>query len=200
MIKLFIGLLLSFAIASTANAFIITSKSGDLIAEFVSSEAASAYIEFGIGTPSIDSEFSHRNALIVRDGVNIISGTTVNAGYVAAGTKLDFYMKTIFHAESFWSFTTNLLAAPTASDLVSFSDADNSLGFGGSIVQPIGRDNWIFHMDDPASICCDDDDDDLVVRIRINPKNDHVPVPEPGTFLLLMLGLAGIGMMKKRNL
>ncbi len=143
-----------------------TSRPGSLLIEFISSDAAPAYIEFGIGSPDLDSTLDDREFALIRDGVDLITPTTANMGYYPAEAEIDFYMITEFGGV-FWAFSSNLGDEPTSSDLVTFTDIDNSLGFGGSIVEELGPDDWILHMDDPASICCDDDDNDFVVRIRV---------------------------------
>lgn len=168
----------------SSEAFIVTSQAGDLFIEFISSEASANYIEFGLGTPSPNSALSERNPALIKEGGALTTGPLSNMGFFPAGANLDFYM-TCFFGQTYWAFTSNLNSSPTSSDLVTFKDTNNSLGFGGSIIEPSGINKWIFHMDDPASARYDDDDNDFVVRVQVIPQ----VVPIPTSLLLLVSGL-----------
>lgn len=178
--------------AESKAAFIQTSISGNLIIEWVSSEAAPAYTEFGLGTPSTNSLLADRDVALIRDGTTLITPISVNMGFYTADSNIDFYMKDEFGG-TFWAFTKNLENSPTDSDLVAFRDTDNSLGLGGSVIEVLGVDNWIFHLDGPASICCDDDDNDFVVHAYISP----VPLLGSGAFFVSGVLLL-LGVVKKR--
>ena len=107
----------------------------------------------------------------------------VDVGLVAAGTALDFYNLSDFAGVS-WAFSSNLDSTPSPSDLEVFGDRDNSLGFGGSIVEILGVDHWILHLDDAAS--SDDDDNEMIIDVRVRP------VPEPATLSLLAAAAAAV--------
>ena len=183
-------ILSSSIISPIANAFIVTSAPGDLFIDFVSSEAAPAFYEFGIGTPSTSSDVSERDVALIRDGTVLTSPSSVNMGFYSASSSIDFYFKSIFGG-TFWGFSSNLTGSPTSFDLETFTDTNNSLGFGGSIIVQQGIDDWIFHMDDPASV--DDDDNDFVVRVHVEPTS-AIPVPPAiwlfGSGLIGLIGLA----------
>lgn len=63
-----------------------------------------------------------------------------------------------------------------------FTDIDNSLGLGGSVVEVIGLDRWTLQLDDAASYMFDDDDNEMIIKVNVNP------VPEPSTILLFFAG------------
>lgn len=180
-------------------ALLTTTVGGDLYFEFVSSEAASANFEFGLGTPSVLSQPSERQIGLVRTGTIVTPADPVNMGYFAAGSGLDFFMRSNFGGD-FWAFSSHLGGSPTPSDLITFEDADNSLHLGTSIVESIGLDNWIFHMDDPASICCDDDDNDFVVRVFVEPTvNPIQTIPEPESLSMMLAGLVVLRLFRSHG-
>ena len=133
---------------------------------------------------------SERDVALIRDGTVLTSPSSVNMGFYSASSSIDFYFKSIFGG-TFWGFSSNLTGSPTSFDLETFTDTNNSLGFGGSIIVQQGIDDWIFHMDDPASV--DDDDNDFVVRVHVEPTS-AIPVPPAiwlfGSGLIGLIGLA----------
>lgn len=90
--------------------------------------------------------------------------------------------------------TSNLefgLGTPSTADLEVFRDRDNSLGLGGSIVETVGLDHWVLHLDDAASV--DDDDNEMIIDVRVRP------VPEPATLTLLVAGAAAAASRRRKR-
>jgi len=142
---------------------------------------AGAVTEFGLGT-------SPANAVSIFTGLpgNPIPPGEVEIGFFAAGTALDFYEKTD------WGGTLWAFSADTVSDAsrCAFMDLDNSLGYGGSIVEQISLTTWTLHLDDAGSYTFDDDDNDVLIQLRL------APIPEPTNAMLVvgngLLLLAGV--------
>lgn len=194
---------LIFSNAASAVPLLTTSQAGDLIFEVLRGEGATSTQEFGFGTPSTGSSIAERDVIFVIElngGVSSVAPSpVVNAGYFTAGSSLDFYNVSNFGG-TFFAFSSALGGSPTPSDLVVFADADNSLGFGGSIVETIGVDNWILHMDDAASICCDDDDNEIVIQVWVDHSAEPpVSVAEPASIAVFALGLITLGAARRRR-
>jgi len=211
---LLLGLLLFISLSYTEavkGAFLNTSTSGDLIFEIIEGHGATSTLEFGLGTPDVNSTIYQRNViftinLVDENVASVYPSRIVNMGYFPAGSGLDFYNLSNYSG-THWAFSSNLDSEPTPSDLVVFRDTDNSLGYGGTVIETISVDNWILHLDCAASICCDDDDNEMIIRVRVgNVDNGENPIPEPSTVLLLMLGLmimsgySGVRLLRRHNL
>jgi hypothetical protein len=82
----------------------------------------------------------------------------IEVGPVSAGSKLRIYLR---RGDS-WVFSDS---AATEQSLETFSDRDNSLGGGGSIMEKRGSNIWILHLDDIGSD--DDDDSDILIQVRL---------------------------------
>jgi hypothetical protein len=183
---------------STATAGLITTSiDGDLIFELLSAEGANSMQEFGIGTPSTSSTRAERDAIFVAaldqavpNGFSsVLPSNPVNIGFFPAGSSLDFYEVSDFGG-TFFAFSSHMGAAVTPSDRVVFTDSDNSLGFGSSVVQILGSDHWLLHLDDAASFTFDDDDDELLVRVRVEPRAAPItPIAEPPLASILLASM-----------
>ena len=143
----------------TIQEFVMPS-SGYLWIQYIGGSAAEADTTFGLGTSASD---------FVPLLTGLESGSTpppVNAGFFSAGTTIHMGMFTTWGEQSGWAFSDWTDQA----SLVAFSDIDDSLGLGGSIIQQIGPNNWVLHLDDAVSYLVDDDDNDILLVLRIWSK------------------------------
>lgn len=121
--------------------------------------SAGAVTEFGLGTSS-------NNAVPVFTGLpfNPVPDHEVQIGFVAQGTSLNFFEYTVWGSQSGWACSddTNSPASRCA-----FMDTDNSLGWGGSVVQQTSPTTWTLHLDDALSYLADDNDADVLIQVRL---------------------------------
>jgi hypothetical protein len=122
--------------------------------------SAGAITEFGMGT-------SMENRVPLFRGLpnSPDPDQEIFVGLVRAGTVLHFYQKTEWNSATHWAFSNG----DDEASLIAFYDGDNSLGYGGSAVERTGRNTWLFHLDDAASLLHDDDDNDVLIQIRLVP-------------------------------
>jgi hypothetical protein len=113
----------------------------------------------------------------------------VELGFFSAGTEIDFFQST--------DFGGTFLARSDSSDpssIVAFSDPDNSLGFGGAVIEQTGVETWVFHLDDAASAGLDDDDNDVLIQLRVQST-----VPEPALVGLVCAALSSMAFRRRRG-
>jgi hypothetical protein len=89
----------------------------------------------------------------------------VKVGPVKAGTVLRFYQKTEWNGQTYWADSSR----SDPSSRVAFYDIDNSLGLGGTAVEQVDSNAWLFHLDDAASFNVDDDDNDSLILMTLKP-------------------------------
>jgi hypothetical protein len=85
----------------------------------------------------------------------------VLVGSFPAGTTIHFGMFTQFGSQSGWAFSNGTDHA----SLIAFTDVDDSLGMGGSIIQQTSANTGLLHLDDSVSV--DDDDNDVLMQLRV---------------------------------
>jgi len=112
----------------------------------------------------------------------------VLVGMFNSGTTIHFGEFTVFGSLSGFAFSNGTDQA----SLVAFTDVDNSLGMGGSIIQRTGPQTWLLHLDDAESFRVDDDDNDVLMQVRV------APVPELTTLLSLPSGILVLAYFRKR--
>lgn len=173
---------------------VTTSVSGNLIVEALSGSGGDSFQEFGIGTSLLDAVPIFTIQLVGGAIGSVSPSPVIDAGYFAGGTSLDFYNISSWKGPQY-AFSANLSGAATPSDRVVFLDTDNSLGYGGSVVEVVGPNEWILHLDDAASWQYDDDDNEMVIRLRVAPS---AAIPEPSTLGMLLLALPLLGSCRRR--
>jgi Tfp pilus assembly protein PilF len=123
---------------------------------------AGAVSEFGLGTSE-----AHHTALLKGLPSQPEPDRTANAGFVAKGTELHFYVKTEWGGKDHRAFSDDRESEPGR---YAFGDPDDSLGMNGSILEKTGPKTWLLHMDDEASYTLrSDNDEDILVEIRLEP-------------------------------
>ena len=198
-----VGLLFLLAGFGTANAGLITtSASGNLMFEYLGGEAGPSVQEFGLGTPAENSSIGDRNTVFVVDYNRPVAPLPlVNKGYFWAGSELDFYNLSDYLGD-LYAFSSRLAAVPTQADIAVFTDTDNSLNMGGSVVENVGDNQWILHLDDAWSYRFDDDDNEMIIKVWLDKSAvAPVSVPEPGTWGVLAAAFlaAGLALATRRK-
>lgn len=161
-------------VCGQANASLITtSASGDLKFEYLGGEAGPSLQEFGIGTPAPDSLPIDRNSVWVIDYYHSpVPLPIANKGYFLQGSQFDFYNLSNYNGNLF-AFSSRLSNSPTQADLATFTDSDNSLRLGGGVVENIGDNAWILHLDDAWSYMYDDDDNEMIIKVWVDQSATH---------------------------
>lgn len=186
-----------------ANASLITtSASGNLMFEYLGGEAGASIQEFGLGTPAVGSSIGDRDTVFVINYHNQPAVLPlVNKGYFWSGSQLDFYNLSDYLGD-LYAFSSGLMATPTQADIAVFTDTNNSLNLGGSVVEGVGDNQWILHLDDAWSYLFDDDDNEMIIRVWIDQSAEPpLSVPEPATWAMLVAAsLAGMAAFWQRRL
>ncbi|HZZ41954.1 MAG TPA: hypothetical protein VFE58_03390 [Tepidisphaeraceae bacterium] len=167
---------------SVRGSFFVMPIGGTLYASAVGGTGA-AVSEFGTGTSIADF-----NPLLTGLPATPVPTGEVVVGAFAAGTSVNFGMETAFGGTYFaFSDDTTSASARTA-----YMDLGNKLGMGGNVVESLGSNEYLLHLDDAASYMIDDNNNDFLIQLRIVPA-----VPEP-TAACILLG-SGLVMMRRRN-
>jgi Ricin-type beta-trefoil lectin domain len=128
--------------------------------------SAGALSQFGLGT-SPSTFVSYLSAL-----PQACPTTEVAAGRVTAGQAVPFGIQTWWTGQSFWAFSTG----SDPGSMVSFTDMDNSLGWGGSIIQMMGTNTWVLHLNDAAHYTLSSGEaNNILVQIRLQPSEPVGP-------------------------
>jgi hypothetical protein len=177
---------------ASADVFFGMPVSGDLYVEAMGGGAGGTS-SFGLGTSPTDF------VPLITGLPNLPNPTgEVLAGFFSVGTSINFGIYTSFGGNG-WAFSNGTDKAA----IESFTDRNNSLGLGGSVIQTTGTYAWLLHLDDALS--SDDDDDDLLIQLRIQPVTavpdpSAVPLhPLPLLGQMLLLGLGGFGFLAYRR-
>ncbi len=131
--------------------------------------SAGADTIFGIGTTPDNAQ------ILLVDLPKFDPGNEVLVGTYQAGDEVVFAMYSTFAHLEDWAFSN----ASDPSSIRAFTDENNSLGWGGSIIEQTSPDTYRLYMDDANSYRFDDDDNDVLVGLRVE-------IPEPATGLLLL--------------
>jgi hypothetical protein len=178
------AVVLSLAIgtgAANANEFVMP-VSGDLFIQQMGGEAGGV-TTFGTGTSPSDFIPFYTG---LPNNPNPTGGLLV--GFFNAGTTIHFGEFTVFGNLSGFAFSDGSDQA----SIVAFTDVDNSLGMGGSIIQQTGPETWLLHLDDAVSYLFDDDDNDVLMQLRV------APVPEPRMTLPMLSGILALACFRKK--
>lgn len=117
----------------------------------------------------------------------------VSIGFYAAGESVELYMETVWFGQTYQAFSNQ----NDARSLNAFYDTNNSLGLGGSAIDPLSPITWLLRLDNAASLGIDDDDNDLLIHIRIEAAQ---AVPEASSLFLVSSALASlVGMAYRRK-
>ena len=155
---------------------------GDLFLQQMGGEAG-GITSFGLGTSPTDFIPFYTG---LPNNPNPIGEVLV--GMFNSGTTIHFGEFTVFGNMSGFAFSN----ATDQASVVAFTDVDNSLGMGGSIIQRTGPLTWLLHLDDAESFRVDDDDNDVLMQVRV------APVPELTTLLSLLSGILVLACFRKR--
>jgi hypothetical protein len=138
---------------------------------------------FGLGT-------SYDNFIQIFAGqdIDLKPNYEIAIGNFNTGDIVYFAMYSEFWSESAWAFSNDTVNPPS---VTAFTDIDNSLGFGGKVIEQTGPETWLMHLDNAMSYKYDDDDNDILMQIRI--------IPEPASALLIGLGCLFAGLRKRQR-
>lgn len=143
--------------------------------------SAGAISQFGIGA-SPSTFVSYLSAL-----PRACPTTEVAAERVSAGQSVPFGIQTWWSDQSYWAFSTS----NDPGSLVSFTDVNNSLGWGGSILQAVGTNIWVLHLNDAAHYTLSSGEaNNILVQIRLQPSGPPRPTGPAGPGVVSVLGPA----------
>lgn len=141
--------------------------------------SAGAISQFGIGA-SPSTFVSYLSAL-----PRACPTTEVAAESVRAGQTVPFGIQTWWSGQSYWAFSTST----DPGSLVSFTDMDNSLGWGGSVLQTMGTNIWVLHLNDAAHYTLGSEEaNNILVQIRLEPSGPPGPMGPSGPGVVSVLG------------
>ena len=126
--------------------------------------------EFGTGT-SIGTFVSYLNSL-----PQSCPTSEVAVGFVAAGQSVTFGLHTLWGGGDYWAFSTGT----DQPSIVSFTDVNNDLGLGGSVIEPTGPNTWLMHLNDASRYTLSSKEaNNVLIQLRLAP-GAKVPAPPTG--------------------
>jgi len=154
-----------FRVEPAGSVPLITTKtSGEITVAFLQGSSG-ATSEIGFGYAIATTPAANRYILFQGLPQNPSPTTEQNLGFMPAGSGLDFYVITE-GVSQYSGFLPNQ----------SFWDTDNSLGWGGTIVEErhIGVEDYLLHLDRATGGI--DDDNDFLMEVKISPVGESPPV------------------------
>jgi uncharacterized protein (TIGR03437 family) len=147
---------------------------------FVAPSAGTLYLKCVGGSAGATSQFGTGNS-----STNFVSylsslpqscpDTEVAAGTVTAGQTVPFGIETSWGGQTYWAFSTGT----DQGSMVSFTDMNNSLGLGGSIIQQTGSNTWVLHLNDAAHYTLSTAEaNNILIQLRL-----QAPVGPPPTYI-----------------
>ncbi len=124
--------------APTGGVFVAPST-GTLYLQCVGGSAG-AVSQFGIGS-SPSTFVSYLTSLPQSCPTSVVAARNVTAGQT-----IPFGIETLWQGQTYWAFSTST----DQGSIVSFTDLNNSLGMGGSVIQSTGPNTWVLHLNDAA--------------------------------------------------
>ena len=123
--------------------------------------SAGATSQFGVGT-SPSTFVSYLSSL-----PQSCPTTEVAAGAVTAGQTVPFGIQTSWGGQTYWAFSTS----SDQGSMVSFTDMNNSLGMGGSVIQPTGSNTWVLHLNDAAHYTLSTAEaNNILIQVRLQAR------------------------------
>lgn len=93
--------------------------------------------------------------------------SVVSAGTVTAGQTIPFGIETLWGGETYWAFSTS----SNQGSVVSFTDLNNSLGMGGSVIQSTAPNTWVLHLNDAAHYTISQDEaNNILIQVTLQPS------------------------------
>lgn len=152
--------------APTGGVFVAPS-SGTLYLKCVGGSAA-ATSQFGIGS-SPSAFVSYLSSL-----PQSCPTTEISAGNVTAQQIVPFGIETSWGGQTYWAFSTGT----DQGSIVSFTDMNNSLGMGGSVIQSTGTNTWVLHLNDAAHYTLSTSEaNNILIQVRLQPTAASPPAP-----------------------
>ncbi len=166
----------------SSMAMFLFSPSPILAESFVAPYSGTLYIRCIGGSAGATSDFGTGTNLsdwtpYLRNLPPSCPTTEIQIGNVTAGQVVPFAMRTQWLGKEYWAFST----AQDQASTTAFSDTDNSLKWGGKIIEQTDPDTWVMHLDDAASYTVDDNDADFLIQIRLVRARRQVTQNFPST-------------------
>lgn len=153
--------------APTTGAVFVAPSTGSLYLKCVGGSAG-ATSQFGIGS-SPSAFVSYLSSL-----PQSCPTTEISAGNVTAQQIVPFGIETSWGGQTYWAFSTGT----DQGSIVSFTDVNNSLGMGGSVIQSTGTNTWVLHLNDAAHYTLSTSEaNNILIQVRLQPTAASPPAP-----------------------